>query len=137
MSSGDAGKPLELASLHLLLAEDEAFSRKLTLATLQRIGIRSVVAVENGAEALNAIAAARAPFHIIVSDWNMPGINGLELLRLVREYHPHMPFLMLTGHADQDLVMAARAARVNGYVVKPFSADQLKSKIAVALGIKT
>jgi two-component system chemotaxis response regulator CheY len=48
-----------------------------------------------------------------------------------------MPFLMLTGHADQDLVMAARAARVNGYIVKPFSAEQLRSKIAVTLGIKS
>jgi two-component system chemotaxis response regulator CheY len=132
----DLLKPLEFANLSLLLAEDEPFARRLTLATLQRIGIRNVVAVENGTEALNAIAAARAPFHLIISDWNMPGMNGLELLRLVREAHAHMPFLMLTGHAGQELVMAARAARVNGYVVKPFSADQLKTKIAVTLGIK-
>jgi two-component system chemotaxis response regulator CheY len=132
----DPLKPLDFANLSLLLAEDEPFARRLTLATLQRIGIRSVVAVENGTEALNAIAAARVPFHLIISDWNMPGMNGLELLRLVREDHAHMAFLMLTGHADQDLVMAARAARVNGYIVKPFSTDQLRSKIAVTLGIK-
>lgn len=132
----DPFKPLDFASLSLLLAEDEPFARRLTLATLQRIGIRNVVVVENGTEALNAIAAARAPFHLILSDWNMPGMNGLELLRLVREEHMHMPFLMLTGHADQELVMAARAARVNGYIVKPFSTEQLRSKIAVTLGIK-
>jgi two-component system chemotaxis response regulator CheY len=132
----DPRKPLEFATLSLLLAEDEPFARRLTLATLQRIGIRNVVAVENGTDALGAIAAARAPFHLILSDWNMPGMNGLELLRLVREEHAHMAFLMLTGHADQELVMAARAARVNGYIVKPFSTDQLRSKIAVTLGIK-
>jgi two-component system chemotaxis response regulator CheY len=132
----DAPATASFADLSLLLAEDEAFSRKLTLATLQRIGIRKITAATDGAEALQAITAAREPFHLIISDWNMPGINGLELLRLVRTHHPHMPFLMLTGHADQDLVLAARAARVNGYIVKPFSTDQLKSKIAVTLGIK-
>ena len=128
--------PLTFADLALLVAEDEPFARKLTLATLQRIGIRKVTAVPDGTEALKAITAAREPFHLIVSDWNMPGINGLELLRLVREHHPQMPFLMLTGQADQELVLAARAARVNGYIVKPFSADQLKTKIAVTLGIR-
>lgn len=125
------------ADLSLLLAEDEAFARKLTLATLQRIGIRKVTAVTDGAQALEAIAQAREPFHLIISDWNMPNLNGLQLLKLVRDHHPHMPFLMLTGHADQDLVLAARAARVNGYIVKPFSAEQLRSKIAVTLGIKS
>lgn len=124
------------ANLSVLVVEDEAFARKLTVATLQRIGLRKIVATEDGNAALNAIAAAREPFHLIVSDWNMPGMNGLDLLRLVREEHAHMPFLMLTGHADQDLVMAARAARVNGYIVKPFSTEQLRSKIAVTLGIK-
>jgi two-component system chemotaxis response regulator CheY len=124
------------ANLSILVVEDEAFARKLTLATLQRIGMRKIVAAEDGNAALKAIATAREPFHLIVSDWNMPGMNGLELLRLVREDHAHMPFLMLTGHADQELVMAARAARVNGYIVKPFSTEQLRSKIAVTLGIK-
>lgn len=124
------------AHLSVLVVEDEAFARKLTLATLQRIGLRKIVAAEDGNAALKAIAAAREPFHLIVSDWNMPGMNGLELLQAVRTYHPHMPFLMLTGHADQELVLAARAARVNGYIVKPFSTEQLRSKIAVTLGIK-
>jgi len=124
------------AHLSVLVVEDEAFARKLTLATLQRIGLRKIVAAEDGNAALKAIAAAREPFHLIVSDWNMPGMNGLELLQAVRAHHPHMPFLMLTGHADQELVLAARAARVNGYIVKPFSTEQLRSKIAVTLGIK-
>lgn len=132
----DSTPTASFADLSVLLAEDEAFSRKLTMATLHRLGIRHVVAVNDGDEALNALEIARRPFHLIISDWNMPNTNGLELLRLVRERHAHMPFLMLTGHADQDLVMAARTARVNGYIVKPFSTEQLRSKIAVTLGIK-
>jgi len=124
------------ANLSVLVVEDEPFARKLTLATLQRIGMRKIVAAENGADALNVLATAREPFHLIVSDWNMPEMNGLDLLRAVRKDHPFMPFLMLTGHADQELVLAARAARVNGYIVKPFSTEQLRSKIAVTLGIK-
>jgi len=131
-----AGSP-SYADLSVLLVEDEAFARKLTLATLQRIGIRKVTAAENGNEALKAIGHSREPFHLILSDWNMPVMNGLELLHEVRAHHPSMPFLMLTGHADEELVLAARAARVNGYIVKPFSTEQLRSKIAVALGIKS
>lgn len=135
--TGDLARRLDFENLHLLVVEDDAFARRLTVATLQRIGVRQVVVTENGAEALNAIAAARSPFHLIISDWNMPGINGLELLRMVREHHAHMPFLMITGHAHQDLVLEARTARVNGYIVKPFSTEQLRSKIAVTLGIKS
>lgn len=133
----DSAPAASFADLSVLLAEDEAFSRKLTVATLQRLGLRRVTAVNDGAEAFKAVNAARTPFHLIISDWNMPNMNGLELLRQVREHHPHMPFLMLTGHAEQDLVMAARTARVNGYIVKPFSTEQLRSKIAVTLGIKS
>ncbi|MEK9969779.1 MAG: response regulator [Ferrovibrio sp.] len=137
MSSDTAAEAPSYADLSLLLVEDEAFARKLTLATLQRIGIRKVTAAENGYEALKAISHSREPIHLILSDWNMPVMNGLELLQEVRAHHPRMPFLMLTGHADEELVLAARAARVNGYIVKPFSTEQLRSKIAITLSIKS
>lgn len=129
-------KPRRFENLSILLAEDEAFSRRLTLGTLQSIGIRHVVAVNDGAEALRAIKEMREPLDLIISDWNMPNISGLALLKLVRDVHPTLPFLMLTGNATLDLVREAQNSGVDAYVVKPFSANQLKEKIAAIFGLK-
>lgn len=129
-------RALTFAHLSVLVVEDDAFARKLTFAALQRIGVRKIVTCEHGSDALVTLERARDPFNLVVSDWNMPGMNGLELLRLVREQHMHMPFLMITGHAHQDLVLEARTARVNGYIVKPFSTEQLKTKIAAILNVR-
>jgi two-component system chemotaxis response regulator CheY len=129
-------KPLAFADLTVLLAEDDAFSRKLVLSSLTRLGVTRVTAVSNGVEALQAIADAKAPFDLIISDWNMPQMTGLDLLRLVRSEHPAMPFLMLTGNATIDLVKAARSQNVDGYVIKPFSVEQLKTKIGAIFGFR-
>jgi len=130
-------KPLGFADLRILLAEDDAFARRLTVSTLKRIGVVHITEATDGLQALKAIAAAKTPFDLIVSDWNMPNMTGLDLLRLVRDEHPAMPFLMLTGNAGIDMVKTARTHKVDAYVVKPFSTDQLRSKIAAILNIRT
>ena len=130
-------KQLSFADLRILLAEDDSFARRLTVSTLKRIGITHITEAADGLLALKAIAAAKTPFDLIVSDWNMPNMTGLDLLRLVRDEHPAMPFLMLTGNAGIDMVKTARTHRVDAYVVKPFSTDQLRSKIAAILNIKS
>lgn len=130
-------KPLSFADLRILLAEDDSFARRLTVSTLKRIGINHITEATDGLQALKAIAAAKTPFDLIVSDWNMPNMTGLDLLRLVRDEHPAMPFLMLTGNAGIDMVKTARTHRVDAYVVKPFSTDQLRSKIAAILNIRS
>lgn len=130
-------KQLSFADLRILLAEDDAFARRLTASTLKRIGINQITETTDGLQALQAIAAAKAPFDLIISDWNMPKMTGLDLLRLVRDEHPAMPFLMLTGNAGIDMVKAARTHRVDAYVVKPFSTEQLRSKIAAILNIRS
>lgn len=130
-------KQLGFADLRILLAEDDAFARRLTVSTLKRIGINQITETADGLLALKAIAAAKAPFDLIISDWNMPNMTGLDLLRLVRDEHPAMPFLMLTGNAGIDMVKTARTHRVDAYVVKPFSTDQLRSKIAAILNIRS
>lgn len=128
-------KPRRFENLSILLAEDDPFTNKLVVSTLHRIGIRSVLSVKDGAEALRVIGEAKQPIDLIISDWNMPNITGLALLKLVRNEHPTLPFLMLTGNASLDLVKAARDSGVDGYIVKPFSTDQLRSKISGILQI--
>jgi len=124
-----SGLSFKLDGLRVLLAEDEALAAKLARGALRGMGITDVTHVKDGSEALKQLDAENGNFQLIVSDWNMPKVNGIEFLRQVRLMHPHMKFLMLTGHADRELVMAAKHNRVDAYVVKPFSPDQLRRKV--------
>lgn len=132
----DATPPRSFAELAILLVEDDAFARRLTVSTLNRLGVRKVTTAEDGNAALSAIEMARDPFHLILSDWNMPNMTGLDLLQRVRAVTPAMPFLMLTGHSHIELVKAARDEGASGFIVKPFSLDQLKAKISAVTGVK-
>lgn len=68
---------------------------------------------------------------IILCDWNMPQLTGMELLRQIRTCDPDMPFIMLTGLADFEAVTEAKSCGVTGYIKKPFSADQLRKKLSL------
>lgn len=122
--------------LAVLLAEDESFTRQLAVSCLNRIGVKAITTAANGLDALKIVDSSQ-PIDLIISDWAMPQMTGLDLLRLSRNVRPQIPFLMLTGHADLDLVKAARTHRVDGYIVKPFSVDQLKTKIAAIFRIRS
>ncbi|MBM3539919.1 MAG: response regulator, partial [Alphaproteobacteria bacterium] len=74
-------------------------------------------------------------FDLIISDLEMPEMTGLNLLKRVRETWPEMPFIMLTGKASGDFVLAAKEHGVNGYIAKPFAPNQLIGKIASVLRI--
>ena len=102
--------------------------------TLEQIGIRNVHESENGRQALDM--AAVQPLDLIISDYNMPEMDGLSLLRAVRG-HPavrKLPFILLTGRGDKELVVQAAQAGVNNYLVKPFTAAILRQKIEQVVG---
>ena len=129
----DQGLAPTLRGVRVLLAEDEPMAAKLARGVLRTMGITEVTHVTDGSQALKALDAAEGAFELIISDWNMPKVNGIEFLRQVRLMHPNMKFLMLTGHADREIVMAAKQNRVDAYVVKPFSPGQLKAKVETLL----
>ncbi|EDP66039.1 Response regulator receiver domain protein (CheY) [alpha proteobacterium BAL199] len=123
-------KPLPTyAGLRVLLAEDEPMATKLAQGALKVMGITDIVAVRDGEQALAVLEHEQGRFQLIVSDWNMPRMSGLEFLKAVRRRFPHMKFVMLTGKATSDFVVAAREHGVDAYVVKPFSPNQLRRKI--------
>ncbi len=124
-----ARSDFDLGKLYVLLVEDEPFSVRLTTGVLRQIGINDVTVARDGAEAVEMLKAVLRPVNLIISDWNMPKMNGLELLKTVRATWPDIPFLMLTGSRSPDLVLAAREQHVNAYIVKPFSSEQLLKKI--------
>ena len=130
-----AGNPL-FAKLTVLLVEDDGFALKLAQSVLRNLGVGHVILARDGAEAIRILDSKATRADLIISDWNMPNVTGLDLLRHVRKTWQNMPFIMLTGRATEDFVLAAKEHGVNGYVVKPFSPDQLSRKIQSVFNMK-
>jgi two-component system, chemotaxis family, chemotaxis protein CheY len=121
-------------ALKVLVVDDQNSVRQMTRMSLEQIGIRHIHEAENGRQALET--ASLQPLDLIISDFNMPEMDGLTLLRAVRG-HPvarKVPFILLTGRGDRELVVTAAQAGVNNYLVKPFTADTLRAKIEQVMG---
>ncbi len=122
------------AGLKVLVVDDQNSVRQMTRMTLEQIGVRHIHEAENGVRAMDT--ASVQPLDLIISDYNMPEMDGLGLLRAVRG-HPsarRIPFILVTGRGDRELVVKAAQAGANNYVVKPFTADILRSKIEQVVG---
>jgi two-component system chemotaxis response regulator CheY len=120
-----------------LVADDKAFVRGLVQSMLLRMNVRHIKHAANGREAVTALQSAGGRYDCIISDWNMEPVSGLELLRMVRcgqagGARPDTCFIMLTGHADADVVKTAMALDVNGYLVKPVSYEKLAKAVTAA-----
>jgi two-component system chemotaxis response regulator CheY len=124
------------SNLSVLLVEDDAFAVKIAQTVLRQLHIPYVSTARDGAEALDILNANMQRFDLIVSDWNMPEMTGLQLLKAVRRKWANMPFIMLTGKASPEFVVQARENGVDAYVVKPFSPSQLSQKIQGVLQAK-
>jgi len=122
------------STLRVLIVDDQMSMRGIARFCLQEIGIKNVVEAKSGAEALVAMNSNK--FDLILSDWNMDGMDGLTLLKTIRAnpLTKRMPFIMATGQRDTEMVKTAIQAGVNNYVVKPFNAATLKAKIETVLG---
>jgi two-component system, chemotaxis family, chemotaxis protein CheY len=116
-------------NIKVLIVDDFATMRKVVRNLLKQVGYEDIVEAEDGVMALKALKSQK--IDVIVSDWNMPNMTGLELLKAVRadEELAKTPFLMVTAEALQDNVVAAVKAGVNNYIVKPFTAEVLNEKI--------
>ena len=121
-----------VADKKILIVDDDASMRVLVRRMLSRMGVANVIEAGSGAEALQLLAAA--PVDLVVCDWNMPAMSGMELLERARALRPDLLFLMLTGRADADSQAAARQAGVAAFMVKPISAPELKIQLTHLLG---
>ncbi|MFY8095840.1 MAG: response regulator [Niveispirillum sp.] len=122
--------------LNVLLVEDNAFAQRLARQVLVQLGVQHIHIVPDGKAAIEALEDSELRYDLIISDWNMPNVTGLQLLQHVRKTWENMPFLMLTGNQTADFVQAARANKVDGYIIKPFSPLQLRQKICSIFNIK-
>jgi two-component system, chemotaxis family, chemotaxis protein CheY len=122
------------AALKVLVVDDQSSMRAVTRMALEKIGIRLIHEAENGQVALQK--AVGQPLDLIISDFNMPEMDGLGLLRAVRG-HPavrKLPFILITGRGDRELVVTAAQAGVNNYLVKPFTEAMLREKMEQVMG---
>ena len=113
----------------ILVVDDDDAARAFITRALETLGLRDVDPARDGAEALPKLEAKR--YGLIISDWHMNRMGGLQLLRHVRghERFAHVPFMMITGDAQVDIVLTARQAGADAVVLKPFGIDVLRTKI--------
>jgi two-component system chemotaxis response regulator CheY len=127
------------AGMKILVIDDMATMRKIIKNMLGQIGFTNITEADDGATAWPMIQEAMnsdEPYEFIVSDWNMPQMSGLDLLKNVRDTEElkKLPFLMITAEAEQGNVVIAVKAGVSNFIVKPFSAQVLKEKIDKIFG---
>ncbi len=117
------------AQKKILVVDDFSTMRRIVINILHRLGYNDVVEAENGADALKKLK--QESFHLVISDWNMPTMTGIELLQAVRsdEALKGTPFLMVTAEGRKENIIAAVKAGASNYVVKPFNQATLEEKI--------
>jgi two-component system chemotaxis response regulator CheY len=115
-------------SNNVLVVDDSGTMRKIIIRSLNALGITNVTEAEDGEAALTKFAAA--PFDIVITDWNMPRKTGLEVIEAIRGAGSNVPILMVTTESEKRNVLAAMAAGVSDYLVKPFDTERLRDKLA-------
>jgi len=115
--------------INILIVEDFSAMRSILKNLLRELGYNHTAEADDGETALPMLKAGN--FDFLITDWSMPGMDGLTLLKTVRADREleDMPVLMVTAEAKREQIIDAAAAGVNGYIVKPFTAQTLKEKI--------
>lgn len=116
-------------NMKILVVDDFSTMRRIIKNLLKDLGFANVQEADDGNTALPMLV--QGDFDFVVTDWNMPGMQGIDLLRAIRadDKLKHLPVLMVTAEAKKEQIVAAAQAGVNGYVVKPFTAATLKEKL--------
>lgn len=120
--------------MKVMIADDQQTSRLLIRSALADIGIKNVAMAKDGQEAMDMLL--RQPVHLIISDYHMPRLNGVEFLRAVRMNPPtrQSAFFLLTGVENTEFLKLAMELKVNNYLKKPVSTPELKKKIEAVFG---
>ena len=121
-------------SMHILIVDDYKTMLRIIRNLLKQLGFENVDEATDGTAALRKIR--ERPYGLVISDWNMEPMTGIELLREVRadEKVKGTPFIMVTAESKTENVIAAKQAGVNNYIVKPFNAETLKRKMKAVIG---
>lgn len=118
----------------ILLVDDYRTMIRIITNLLRQIGFENIDSAKDGGEAFEKLKNKK--FDLVISDWNMEPVSGFDLLKQVRgdDALKHLPFIMITAESKTENVVAAKQAGVSNYIVKPFNAATLKSKLVSVLG---
>lgn len=121
-------------NMKILVVDDFATMRRIVKNILAQLGFKNIVEADDGTSAVKMLEQEKVD--MIISDWNMPKMTGLDLLKAVRAEPSWtaIPFIMVTAEAQQDNIILAVKAKVSQYIVKPFTADTLGEKIDKIFG---
>ncbi len=117
----------------ILLVEDHQDARKTIQMMLNKIGISNILMASNGNEALLKYSQAGPKLSMILCDWNMPNMSGIDFLHHIRRANESLPFIMITARGDLLSIEEAKAAKVSGYILKPFTLEEIRKKILAFL----
>ena len=117
-------------SIRILVVDDFSTMRRIVKNLLNDLGFTNLAEADDGSTAL--VELKKAPFDMVVTDWNMPGVTGIELLKAIRADPAlaKIPVLMVTAEAKREQIIEAAQAGVNGYIIKPFTAATLEDKLS-------
>jgi len=121
-------------NMKIMIVDDYSTMLRIIRNLLRQLEFVNVDEANNGGDALQKLR--ESPFNLIISDWNMEPMTGLDLLKQVRADAKlkHIPFIMITAESKTENVVAAKQAGVSNYIVKPFNAETLKTKMASVIG---
>lgn len=123
-----------MQQLAVMVVDDTSVSRALLTDSLDQIGMKSVKVAKDGEEALKLMIGS--PCHLVISDYNMPKMDGLQLLRALRQHGPtsKIGFILVTGKGDRELIEQGKKLGLNNFLAKPFTVPALKSCIEAVVG---
>lgn len=122
-------------NMNILIVDDYSTMLRIIRNLLKQLGFSNVDEASNGEEAFNKVKSK--DYDLIISDWNMEPMTGLDLLKSIRgseSKYKNVPFIMVTAESKTENVIVAKQAGVNNYIVKPFNAETLKTKMSSVIG---
>ena len=119
-------------NMKVLVVDDFSTMRRIVKNLLRDLGFTNISEADDGSTALPMLK--EGSFDFVVTDWNMPGMQGIDLLKAIRADAnlSHIPVLLITAEAKKEQIVMAAQAGVNGYIVKPFTAATLNAKLVVS-----
>jgi two-component system chemotaxis response regulator CheY len=122
-----------LAHVYALIVDDERDMRFILKMLLKGMGIHNIAEAHDGKHAIQILQTTHNAIDLVLCDWNMPGMTGIQLHEEISLIMTAPPFLIISGRGDHDSVVTARSAGVAGYIRKPFSPEQVETRVLQAL----
>lgn len=123
----------DLADLTVMIVDDQKEMRFIIKSVLEEMGIKNILESEDAKHAHHIVQYAFRKVDVILCDWNLPGLSGLDFLHQLKDEGRNIPFFVISGRGDCESVALAKNEAVAGYILKPFSPEQLEAHICAAL----